>query len=69
MNEQDFMCDLWDLMLGYTNITQEKFTQKYKELFFGVCPKRKFIELMDDHSVWRLSIQKIRTDEPNFKED
>lgn len=61
MNEKEFLRDLWDLMRGNTiYITQDEFKKKYDDLLVE-CDDS--IELADDHSEWRLSLQKVWCDE------
>lgn len=63
MDEKEFILDVWDVLNGNTQyITQERFIQKYKELFLDMDSEQKTINLSDEHNEWRLLLQKVWSD-------
>lgn len=64
MNKKQFMQDVWDVLMGNTEyITQERFAEKYKDMFIELDCTRGIIKLADDHNEWQLTLQKVWCDE------
>lgn len=63
LNEHDFILNLWDLLnQNDMYCTQEQFTKEYGDLFVELNQDENYIRIMDDHSEWRLSLQKVWCD-------
>ena len=57
------MQDLFDVLMGNTvYITLEQFREKYDEFFIEMNCEENNIRMMDDHSEWRLMLQKTWCD-------
>lgn len=61
MNEKEFMNDVWDVLVGNTNlITQAKFLKKYIWYFEEIDCEKNSIIITDDKSEWKLSLTKVK---------
>ena len=60
LNESDFMQNLWDVMNNNTTYcTSQYFEKEYGDMIIELNQDENYIRIMDDHSEWRLSLQKV----------
>ena len=63
LNESDFMQNLWDVMNNHTMYcTAQQFEKEYGNMLVELNKEEKYICIRDDHSEWRLSLQKVWCD-------
>ena len=60
MNENEFIIDLWDVIMGNTRaITIAEFRMKYCDLFKYVDGNAKCIVLQDENDEWNITCEKV----------
>ena len=66
MDEKQFMEDVFDVLLCNTFfVTQEDFFRKYRDYFVEIDCSKGEITLKDDNNEWRLTLQKVWSNNKN----